>query len=59
MFSEEGVALLTSEELAEVTKYTIQKIRNYPKEYGHTVENYFNLLFPDELKSYVRRKVYV
>ena len=44
---------LTLHELVEIAGYTIQKINNYPKSFGKTVENYFHLLFPDEIKSYV------
>jgi len=44
---------LTILELAEIALYTVQKINNYPKSLGKTVENYFNLLFPDEVKAYV------
>lgn len=47
---------LTSEELQEIAQYTIQKINNYPKEYGKTVENYFDLLYPDEVNSYLTRR---
>ena len=38
-------------ELAEIALYTIQKINNYPKSFGKTVENYFHLLYPDEIKA--------
>jgi len=44
---------LTKDELNEIVEYTIQKIYKYPKEYGKTVQNYFALLLPDEVKSYV------
>jgi len=44
---------LTILELAEVALYTVQKINNYPKSLGKTVENYFHLLFPDEVKAYL------
>ena len=47
---------LTDEELLEIARYTIQKILSYPQEYGKTVENYFDLLFPDEVKSYLMRR---
>jgi len=45
-------------EMAEIAIYTVQKINNYPKSFGKTVENYFHLLFPDEIKAYlIRREV--
>ena len=44
---------LTLQELEEIADYTIQKIISYPKHFGKTVENYFDLLFPDEVKSYL------
>jgi len=44
---------LTQQELDEIALYTIQKINNYPKSLGKTVDNYFNLLYPDEVKSYL------
>lgn len=44
---------LTILELAEIALYTVQKINNYPKSFGKTVENYFHLLFPDEVKAYL------
>jgi len=44
---------LTPSELEEIALYTIQKINNYPKSFGKTVENYFNLLYPDEIKGYL------
>lgn len=47
---------LTFEEVNEITAFTIQKINNYPKRLGKTVENYFDLLFPDELKHYIERR---
>ena len=43
------------EDIEEVARYTIQKINTYPKEYGHTVESYFHLLFPDEIKNHIQR----
>ena len=49
---------LTNSELQEIALYTMQKIMNYPKEYGKTIENYFDLLFPDEVQNYlVRREI--
>jgi len=47
---------LTPSELDEIVSYTIQKINNYPKSFGKTVENYFCLLFPDEVKGYLIRR---
>jgi len=47
---------LTQQELEEIADYTIQKIVSYPKSFGKTVENYFDLLFPDEIKSYLVRR---
>lgn len=43
-------------ELVEIALYTVQKINNYPKSFGKTVENYFHLLFPDEIKAYLMRR---
>ena len=48
-----NINTLTNDELLEIAEYTIQKIEHYPKEYGKTVENYFDLLFPDEVKSFL------
>ena len=48
--------ILTHEEVAEVVEYTIQKIEHYPAHLGKTVENYFDLLFPDEVKNYLMRR---
>jgi hypothetical protein len=48
--------LLTPDELQEIAEYTIQKIENYPKHFGKTVENYFDLLFPDEVNSFIMRR---
>ena len=47
---------LTLQALEEIVEYTIQKINNYPKSFGKTVENYFDLLFPDEVKNYLMRR---
>ena len=47
---------LTLLELIEIAMYTVQKIDNYPKSLGKTAENYFHLLFPDEIKSYLMRR---
>ena len=50
--------ILTPAEVEEIIDYTIQKINKYPAEYGHTVENYFDLLFPDEVANYqIRRAI--
>jgi len=47
------VSALSEDELVEISQYTIQKINAYPKHLGKTVENYFPLLYPDEVKSYL------
>ena len=47
---------LTTSELIEIAVYTVQKINNYPKSSGKTVDNYFHLLFPDEIKAYLIRR---
>lgn len=47
---------LTPSEIDEIALYTVQKINNYPKSFGKTVENYFDLLFPDEVKNYQTRR---
>jgi len=47
---------LTLLELIEITLYTVRKINNYPKSFGKTVENYFHLLFPDEVKAHLVRR---
>jgi len=44
---------LTISELVEIALYTVQKINSYPEHLGKTVENYFHLLFPDEIKTYM------
>ena len=48
---------LTLLELIEIALYTVQKINNYPKSFGKTIENYFHLLYPDEIKSYLMRRI--
>ena len=48
--------LLTPLELEDIALYTMQKINNYPKSLGKTIENYFDLLFPDEIKNYLARR---
>ena len=47
---------LTPDEIGYIVDYTIQKIESYPKRYGKTVENYFDLLFPDEVSAYINRR---
>ena len=47
---------LTPQELEEIALYTIQKINKYPKSLGKTVDNYFDLLYPSEVKSYLMRR---
>jgi len=50
--------VLLTEELDAIEAYTIQKINNYPSTFGKTVINYFDVLFPDEIKNYlVRREI--
>jgi hypothetical protein len=44
---------LTLSELIEIALYTVRKINNYPKSLGKTVENYFHLLYFDEIKAYL------
>jgi len=48
-----NIADLTEQELDEIAQYTVQKINNYPKSFGKTVENYFDLLYCDEVKNYL------
>jgi hypothetical protein len=47
--------LLLESEVGEIAAYTVQKINSYPKTFGKTVENYFHLLYPDEVKAYLMR----
>lgn len=47
---------LTEAELLEIAQYTIRKIESYPQHLGKTIENYFDLLFPDEVDSYLMRR---
>jgi hypothetical protein len=56
MITESDIPNLTEKELKGIADYTIQKIEHYPAEYGKTVENYFDLLFPDEVKNYLIRR---
>jgi hypothetical protein len=48
--------ILTKEEIQEIADYTVQKINNYPAHFGKTVENYFDLLFPDEVSNFLMRR---
>jgi hypothetical protein len=48
---------LTLSELIDIALYTVQKINNYPESLGKTVENYFHLLFFDEVKAYLTARV--
>ena len=50
---DKAITTLTPEVIEEIALYTIQKINNYPKSLGKTVENYFDLLFPDEVKNHL------
>ena len=50
------ISKLSLEEIMEIAEYTIQKINAYPKSCGKTVENYFDLLFPDEVNNYLMRR---
>jgi len=36
--------------------YTEQKILSYPKGLGKTLDNYFDILFPDEVKNFLHRR---
>jgi len=49
----ELVELLTAEELQTIAESTKQRIKAYPEDYGLTVENYFDLRFPDDVKTYI------
>jgi len=40
---------LSAEDVAQVAEYTVRKIQAYPKELGYTIENYFDVLFQNEL----------
>ena len=48
--------VLTLREIEELVWYTVAKINSYPERFGKTVENYFDLLFPDEIKNYLVRR---
>jgi hypothetical protein len=47
---------LSADEVAKVAEYTVQKIKAYPKKYGITVENYFDVLFQNELRDCAMRR---
>jgi len=51
-----GICSLTLLDFAEIALYTVQKINRYPKSFGKTIENYFHLLYPDEIKAYLMRR---
>jgi len=53
---EQAPGTLSLPELIEIAIYTVQKINNYPKRLGKTVEDYFHLLYPDEIKAYLMRQ---
>jgi hypothetical protein len=54
--NEYGTGTLSLPELIEIAIYTVQKINNYPKRLGKTVEDYFHLLYPDEIKAHLMRQ---
>ena len=47
---------LTETEISQIVEDTIQKIENYPKWLGKTVENYFDILFENEVGDYIMRR---
>lgn len=47
---------LTIEEIVAIMDYTEQKILSYPKGLGKTLDNYFDILFPDEVKNFLHRR---
>ncbi|MDR1674675.1 MAG: hypothetical protein LBR54_04415 [Oscillospiraceae bacterium] len=47
---------LTNTEISDIVDYTIQKIESFPKEWGYTVQNYFDILYPDEVDQYLMRR---
>jgi len=47
---------LTDDEVFDLVLTTVRKIANYPKEYGKTLENYFDVLFPNEVSDYLTRR---
>jgi len=58
ILQEEGLGelanALSPDILTETAQYTIQKINAYPKRFGKTVENYFDLLYPNEIKNCIQ-----
>ena len=48
--------ILSLTELIDIALYTVQKINSYPASLGKTVDNYFDLLFPDEIKAYLIKR---
>ena len=44
---------LTADEVILIQEATVRKIESYPKSYGKTANNYYDLLFPDMVKSYL------
>ena len=44
---------LTEDELLFLWEYTVRKIESYPANFGKTVENYFDLLFPDVVTAHL------
>jgi hypothetical protein len=46
---------LTYEEIIEVAKYTVRKIKAYPERWRKDT-SYFEILFPCELKDYLMRR---
>ena len=49
-------SVLSREKLQEIARYTAQKIEGYPKSYGKTVANYFDVLYPNEVRDYIMRR---
>jgi hypothetical protein len=47
---------ITVDEQLEIARYTIQKINAYPKDCGKTVENYFEVLYQNEIRDYIMRR---
>jgi hypothetical protein len=47
---------ITIAELEEIAEYTALKIARYPKEYGKTLDNSFDVLFPNEIRDYIMRR---
>jgi len=44
---------LTAVELQSIAERTAELIKAYPEQYGLTVDNYFDLRFPDDVKTYI------